>query len=573
MSTGEVHYEIHIKPPRGKWQFYGAMESREKAIKQAKELTGGGTSVQVMKETLNPADGNYLSVRIYHEGDNDSLKKVTSKTEDFESLPCFKPLDLYSYEARKTIARLLQDSLNRWKITTLELLHGPKNLERLEGTGTVLQAAVQKMAIAQAQAGEGSVAERVKTLHKLISDAMVMVYVDNDKKRLPNLQKTTLGALANSLAADPRREYLFNAAITTHLQGATDWDSKLLLMLELIHDVPQEDPLTRAFCLDRIDGFVSEILSATSAVKDIVGEQPDLGNALMRLTELFCGQLAEADTTTPGVAALNKHFGVGELPEARTAIIRRVLRELEGQKRLSQDSLDVEVKFLRRLATKVMMGCGNLLPHDEILSAFRIRSERLVAVETLGAYLNEAENPAARVERALFMSDNVVGDANKRKLAGILQAMLEGPVFNQYFTSEKIPVSNRLQQLCDLQNKVLQSELEAVRKQNIATYLDTICKSIIDSTHLLERVSNSHDNPLGKSLALLKLASSNILTKGKSREQAQKMAVSLIRQPGALKNYVGSQAGAEANAKIAELSNMLRDAGLDPDTVLSRSAA
>lgn len=573
MSTAEIHYEIHIKPPRGKWQFYGAMESRDKAIKQAKELCGGGASVQVMKETLNPANGNYLSVRIFQEGDSDSFKKVTGKTEEFESLPCFKPLDLYSYDARKTIARLLQDSLNRWKITTLELLHCPKNLERLEGTGTVLQAAVQKMAIAQAQAGEGSISERVKTLHKLISDAMVMVYVDRDKKRLPVLDNTTLNALANRLATDARREYLFNAAITAHLQDAPDWDSKLLLMLQLIKDVPGDDPLTRTFCLDRIDGFVSEILSASSAIKGIVGDQPDLASALMCLTDLFCGQLPGSASKAPGVAELSKHFSLGELPEARTALIRRVMKELEGPKRLSQDGLDVEVKFLRRLATKIMIACGNLLPHDEIMTAFRSRSERLIAADTLGAYLDEAENPAARVERALFISDNVVGDTNKRKLGITLQAMLDAPPFNQYFLSDKIPVSTRLQQLCDLQNKVLKSELDVTRKQNIATYLDSICKNIIDSTNLFEKVSNGHETAFSKSLALLKLASSNILTKGKSREQAQRMALGFLRQPGALKNYLGADAHADAEEKITELSAMLRDAGIDPETVFSRSAA
>lgn len=66
----------------------------------------------------------------------------------------------------------------------------------LESTGTVLQAAVQKMAIAQAQAGEGTVGERVKILHKLVSDAMVMVYVDRDKNRIPSLKNKTIGELA-----------------------------------------------------------------------------------------------------------------------------------------------------------------------------------------------------------------------------------------------------------------------------------------------------------------------------------------------------------------------------------------
>lgn len=572
MTGSPIHYEIHIKPPKGKWQFYGALESREKALQQAKELVGGGTSVQVMKETLG-ADGNYLSVRIFQEGDSDSSRNNAGKTETIESLPCFKPLDLYSYEARKTIIRLLKDSLNRWKITSIELLHSPIYLERLESTGTVLQAAVQKMAITQSQAGEGSVGERVKTLHKLVSDAMVMVYVDGQKGRLPDLKGKTIGDLARQLANDPRREYLFNAAITKHLEDCADWDGKLVRMLAFMDDIPADDPVLRGFCLDCIDGFVSEILSASSAIKDIVGDVADLGGALQRLIELSSGQLNIDDNSAPGIASLNKYFGAGELPEARTAIIRRVLKELEGPKRLSQDTLHLEVKFLRRLASKVVLACGNLLPNDEVLSAFRTRSERLISPDTLDAYLNEAENPAVRAERLLYIGDNIVGDANKRKLTGILQAVLEGPGFVQFFVSADVPISNRLRLLCDLQNKVLQSELEAARKQSFSQNLDDLCLSIVQSNHLFDKVSGAQNNPLSKSLALLKLASASLLTRGKSRDHAQRLALGFIRQPGALKEYLGSGAGPEAKAKIDELSAMLREAGIDPETVLVRSAA
>ncbi|HEX4890807.1 MAG TPA: hypothetical protein VFW37_10650 [Alphaproteobacteria bacterium] len=572
MSSGKVHYEIYIKPPKGKWQFCGALESRDKALKQATELAGGGASVQVMKETLTE-DGVYLSVRIFQEGDTSSPRPKSGKEAAEESLPCFKPQDLYSYESRKTIVRLLQDSLSRWKITSLELLHSPGNLERLESTGTVLQAAIQKIAIAQSQAGEGTIGERVKTLHKLVSDAMVSVYVDRNKNRLPTLQKKTIAELATQLATDTRRDYLFNAAITAHLEDCEDWDSKLERILELIKDVPADNQLIRDYCLNIIDGYVSEILTAPSAIKDIVGDQNDLGGVLQRLIELASGQIKEEDIASPGIAALNLHFGSGALPDARTAIIRRVLNDLKGPKRILQDSLGAEVKFLRRLGSKVAMASGNLIPSDEVLAAFRARSERLIAPSSLDAYLGEAENPAARVERVLYISDNIVGEANKRKLAGILQAMLESVEFNQFFSSSDVAVSKRLLLLHELQDKVLQSELEDARKQVISERLDTICFGIAESARLFDKVANGHNDPLAKCMALLKLAASNLLTRGKTRDNAQRMALGYIREPGVLKKHLDDGAGAESAAKIKELTAMLRDAGVDPQSVMARHAA
>lgn len=560
--------------PRGKWQFHSALESRDAALKQAKELVIGSTAVKVTKETLNPADGNYISVSIFQEGKVTPSSSKPGKTESVESLPCFKPQDLYSYQARKTIARLLQESLNRWKITVLELLHNSGHLERLESSGTILQAAVQKMAIAQSQSGEGSISERVKFLHKLVSDGMVMVYKDREKNRIPKIRNNDIGALATQLSSDPRREYLLNAAIAAHLQECASWNEKLIKILELISAIPaSDDDALRQFCLKTVDGYVSEILSASSAIKDLVGEQPDLGAMLQTLTDLSCGRLAIDANTLQGSAILNQHFGAGELPDSRTAILRRVLQEIESPKRLTHDALEMEVKLIRRLASRVVQASGNLLPHDEIISAFRIRSERLVSADTMDTYLNAAQHPPEKIERLLFIGDNITGEANKRKLLTMLQAMLKAPAFTDFFQSTQTPLPLRLQLLCALQNRVLKSELEAARKNEIAGFLDDICLLVAEKNNLFNRICNGQGSALSKCLSLLKLAASNILTQGKALERAQKLALSFLGQPGVLKTYLLKSGEASKEARFEELNTMLRDAGIDPMVALPRFAA
>ncbi len=574
MSSGQVHYEIYTMAPRGKWQFHSALESRDAALKQAKELVIGNTAVKVTKETLNPADGNYISVSIFQEGKVTPSSSKPGKTESVESLPCFKPQDLYSYQARKTIARLLQESLNRWKITVLELLHNSGHLERLESSGTILQAAVQKMAIAQSQSGEGSISERVKFLHKLVSDGMVMVYKDREKNRIPKIRNNDIGALATQLSSDPRREYLLNAAIAAHLQECASWNEKLIKILELISAIPaSDDDALRQFCLKTVDGYVSEILSASSAIKDLVGEQPDLGAMLQTLTDLSCGRLAIDANTLQGSAILNQHFGAGELPDSRTAILRRVLQEIESPKRLTHDALEMEVKLIRRLASRVVQASGNLLPHDEIISAFRIRSERLVSADTMDTYLNAAQHPPEKIERLLFIGDNITGEANKRKLLTMLQAMLKAPAFTDFFQSTQTPLPLRLQLLCALQNRVLKSELEAARKNEIAGFLDDICLLVAEKNNLFNRICNGQGSALSKCLSLLKLAASNILTQGKALERAQKLALSFLGQPGVLKTYLLKSGEASKEARFEELNTMLRDAGIDPMVALPRFAA
>ncbi len=571
MVSGEIHYEIHVKPAKGIWKFRGAIESREEALKQAEFLVSEGYSVRVNKETKDSTDGTFRSAKVFHAGDADFIRNQ-GKIETDEPLPCFKPQDLYSFDARKNIGILLQDSLNHWRITPLELLHSASNLERLESTGTVLQAAVQKIAIAQARATEGSVAERVKNLHKLVSDGMKGVYIDRTKNRLPVLEGTDITSLAKNLSINPRREYLFNAAITEYLANSPEWNTKLDRILTLMRELP-EDPHDRLFCLTCIDGFVSEIMSASAAIKDLLGPQPNLGSALQSLTELFCGKLAPDLCSAPGVGLLNDLFAEGQLPEARTSVARRVLKEIEGAKRLMPDSLEAEVKTLRKLATQMMLGCGNLIPHEEILNAFRARSERLISTTTLETYLGEAKNTIERADKILFLGENIVGAESKRKLTGILQEIITSPAFRDVFVTGEKPIALRLRLLASLQEKIYLSEVDEQVKLGLMDHLDGICVGMMTKSKLLTRVSDGQDNPLNKSLALLKLIASGILTRGLARQQAQSMAIDFMGQPGVLNNYLTSDSHGDMLTKLEELKTLLRESGIEPEAALTKSAA
>ena len=113
----EVHYEIFRMVGRGGgWSLVEAVAQRDVALKQAKDLleAGQAAAVKVVKETLTDS-GDYLTLTIFEDGKVEAKKKKgKSVDEDGEnSVPCFKPDDLYSYHARSTIARILAEWLTR----------------------------------------------------------------------------------------------------------------------------------------------------------------------------------------------------------------------------------------------------------------------------------------------------------------------------------------------------------------------------------------------------------------------------------------------------------------------------
>src|ERR1700709_1159744 len=147
-----IHYEVFSRQgAKGGWRMLDARNDRETALEYAQSLMAEekATGVKVVKETYNEDTGDYLSLKIFETGHN-QVKTAPAQEDVPHALPCFKPDDLYSYHARATMTRLISDFLSRNKVTITELCHRADLLEKLEATGTLLQHAIQKVAVAQA---------------------------------------------------------------------------------------------------------------------------------------------------------------------------------------------------------------------------------------------------------------------------------------------------------------------------------------------------------------------------------------------------------------------------------------
>src|ERR1700690_1278273 len=160
-----IHYEIFSRQgSKGGWKMIDVRMERDSALQFAQSLMKEerATGVKVVKETYNDETGAYLTLKIFEDGHN-QVKTVPAQEDIPHALPCFKPDDLYSYHARSTITRLLSEYLARNKITITELGHRADMLEKLEATGTLLQYAIQKVAVAQAASTTTPVAQIIKT--------------------------------------------------------------------------------------------------------------------------------------------------------------------------------------------------------------------------------------------------------------------------------------------------------------------------------------------------------------------------------------------------------------------------
>ncbi len=567
--SGGVHYEIFCRKGKGGgWSLHGAFSTREATLAEAKTLvpSGNATGVRVFKETFNAESGDFQTLKVYEDGDVSEKKAKTAA--DGTSLPCFKADDFYSFHGKRSIARLLRDSLARWRITSTELLHHAGHIERLELTGTVLQHAIQKAAMKHAGATGDPVQQVVKQLNELVSRASERVIMDGRKSRFPDLAKEGFGRLCDRLAGTVSADYMLNAAIAYHLEPCTSWGQKLDNVIRLLNDLPTDEGPARATGLKLVDALVGEMLTGNAALGDLLGEQPDLGTALLKMADIFLGRVDFSAGDPPALKALCEEFGKGNLVNARAAIAQRVLQEIEGVRRLKPESLDDEVKLMRMLATRMVMGQGSLVTQEEILDAFIARSKHLVTPATIDQYLVGLTRPEDKIEKLLTLEENIIGTANKRGLVSFVAGVLGAPRSETYFVESAETPQARLALLAKLCQRIQKSGFQDLSKRQLNERIDALAVMIERKSSYLETVMRGARSPLEAAERALTVIANQLLPEGQLLEGLRTRVRALMRDPNFRTGL--SQCPQERVIAIAEL---VTKAGLDPAGAKAADAA
>ncbi|MFO1247149.1 MAG: hypothetical protein U1E93_02770 [Alphaproteobacteria bacterium] len=571
----EIHYEIFKRVgAKGGWTMHDVRSDRESAITIAQELMAAekATGVKVVKETYNDDTGDFLTLKIFEDGHN-QMKVAPAQEDAPHAIPCFKPEDLYSYHARQTMSRLLTDFLSRNRVTITELIHRADMLEKLEATGTVYQHAIQKVAVAQAASTTTPVQQIVKSLNELTTQAFNRVYRDQRKGLFPNPAPEQFAELAARLAGQGDASYVFNAALANCLKDAKGWDHKVLMLIGVMEKAPAEEA-PRKLVLSSIDAILAEILSGSAALHDLMGPAENLGQALGHMVNLFLGKKPEGGKE--GLVALTNHFAADDLPEARTAVANRIVAEFKSNKRLCPEFMVEELKTLRTMANRIVMGVGKYLSHEDLIAAFTLRSKRLVANEAMGKHIAEAAIEE-KIERILFVEDNIIGSENKRQLSTYVMPVLNSAAFENYFQNPKVPLIQRLQRLAQLQARVRRSGFIDVTRNEICDKMDSLAMQMEARGKLFESIEARSTNPVEKAQTLLKLATGGILTEGQLSNRARELILGYMSKPGFLTGYMAAQkkdGAAPDNEKVmAELMDTLGKAGITAETGLKSIAA
>ena len=539
MSGADVHFEIFVRRyPDSNWTLNGATDVRTTALDTAKELVDRGqvAAARVMRETLDPETGEFHSLTILTLGFPERPRKVKAP-EPTEPL-CVSPQDLYTCHARERIGRLLETWLERHEATPFELLHRPDLVEQLEASGVEIAHAVQKIAVPEAHSRGVSVGEMTAAF-KSLGERAVERLMRDARKGLPSVSPDSFAKVAAQLAKDPEGAYRLGCAVAAGLAPAKSWSEKVGLLLDLADNAPAEGA-ARKLALSVIAEPLEEIVGCQKGLDNVVGGGLDLGARLAAMSRLAAAdvvdQLVAAEPSVAKVMPelssraqrLAAWLNTEDFTGVRAAIGQRILRDLSGQRRLRPTDPVSEIDVIRGLAMALTAASGKLLPLDQVQAAFSARSKMLVTRDFVEVYLGEDASVQEEAEALIWLTENIIGGANKREAGRWLTSL----IFSLRFETESREThhpATRLAELAKLQRAVARCGLIEEAYRPIQVKLGEIGGLVEADARLIATTLRASAPALSRLTALLKLACGEVGPLGPVADKARAEALKLAR--------------------------------------------
>lgn len=567
MELDAVHYEVFLrKNPTSRWVLELATDQPHVALATAEELVTSGrvAAAMVTKETFDEGARVFHSEILFKEVVADAKRKAS--LQEWDPL-CNSPPDLYTERARERIAGLIEGWLARKTVTVFELLHSAELVEQLEATSTELQHAVQKFAVAEIQIRGGITHDLIRRIQRLLDSATDRLQSDHRRGAFPQFGPSDFAAAANKLASHPDGGYLLGGAVAQAIAPAGNWRNKVQRLLDLLDAAPPEGP-GRKLALSVLDQPLAEILLSKDALGGLVGDCEDLGAVLAALARLVsreaverAGQLDPATLEVmPSLSSegdrLADRLSEGELVGVRAAVARRILSDLHGHKRLRPADPMGEIAVLRALVLTLTAAAGSLLPEEDVAAALAARSRTLLSTDFLETYLGDGRPAREEAQRLVWLAQSIVGAANKRRVARLLQ----GAIFSLKFETEILaagePPPARLAALAALQRSVSRCGLVAQDCKTIQDKLGLLGDRIEERSGLIAALMKSKATAIQKLSFLLRLASGETGPLGPAADRARAEALRLVKDDGLRAELSRDE------DQMSAVRDLIREAGL-----------
>jgi hypothetical protein len=416
-----IHYEVSALR-EGRWLIECLRQTEAEAIDIARMFLklDGVEAVRVTRARQTPGD-IIFETPIFEQSRPPQGKPIlrVSATDDHDCW-CDTLEDLYGGRSRRAIGQLLRGFLDQMGITPTELLHNYRYIKKLDSMGSLRVAAAYR--IAQARADQTGLALPMCSgvLDALLAAATTKARDAMSIRGIPRLGEGGLDQLipaCQHFVTDPVEQMFYvRHTLSRTLEPMTSLGERVQAVLEW------RSGATTPAALALIDEFVSDCLGSGALIQDMLGRQPDLGNALVTLTDLARGQLTtDPAAAPPWFASLRQLLADQPCPEIRAVLIARVRRELVGDQPLTRGNPSDALRVLNQVTDKLKNEAeGTFIGGRGIIEGLIKRWSRLDVPGGMGDLRPPKGKPEERFSALIEYEKMVYGDARKRAVATLM---------------------------------------------------------------------------------------------------------------------------------------------------------
>ena len=480
--------------------------------------------------------------------------------------------DLLKPDALTTLNRLFRKYLDKNNITAMEVIHNGKEIKRLNDADTLVPSAVGKVAKIQSENSDASSNERRDILFEFMQEITNKAN-QAEERGLPAIKKTSFTEAISELkktASEVELEYLLNVIIAKELTDTRSYWGKLLQTIRWASDL--DDPGVEA----ALDRFVADILANNSVIQDLLGDQLDLGSAVIEMLDLGSGSLETGELDElqeEGMewtkAKLNQIMARPSFKISQLILLERAEQQIAGSGKLSKEGETGEKERFNAILDRVITK-DEVLGGAQMAEALTERQTRLInkggltgLKEAINTLIPSLRSPARKIALLLSLATSKMAeDKLEQFIQEHIETLLIKPSSISGIVSPDLPPNRKMEQITSSFYQIENSQLEQALKDKITARLDDILASYLEESKIIEKIDNPSRPMHLRAMMLVGMCQSEMLPKGKASNIARDVITKHLKKPDFNTELVAQVDEAEKENVIARFQSQLKRAGI-----------
>lgn len=553
----------------GRWTTDSVLDNEKESILLARKVLNAGTVQGARVISERDLGEGMSSERVVFEEMREVNDKRPVTVNRLDDAPWCEDVEaLYGLPARMTVSRVLRTYLNRNTVTVSELLYDFRILNRLlNHESSVHVAAVDRVATLQvADRDDLDVKTRRDALFAMIDEVGRRARRAEGEKLMRKAGLSDLAKaarLAQKAAFDPAEQtYLVRAAVGRDLSAQRSWLGKLDRLLSAVSDeLPREH-------LAMLDEFIADCLSVGEVIQDILGDRPNLANALIGLIDLVEGKDRERrEDQSETARILVTLFSERRLPSSAEVLLDRVCREVRGSNPLSRNDPAREHEAYETLCRRVITRRGLTGEHRMAVAVTRRYNHRLPEGGDTGwrkAIVGVSSMLLEPPRRLHYLAALTHAREVEQYRELILELIVDGVriVRSVEDLAGGLSPAEALATVTSVQKAVMGgSGVPEVLGTRVFQHFDDMLLKYIEGARLIERLDQPTDPLRARAERLVSFCGSGVLLEGKALSAARKRVLQHLRQPDFMTEFVHGIAPERQELEVRQFYDRLARAG------------